>query len=77
MKPLRRVFSVIMTLLIVMVVYLMFDAVAMGAISLFIAMFNGETALQVFKAGVLLLFGTEFLFTIPAIVQMFREGEEE
>ena len=77
MKSLKWWFVVIMTTLTVLAIFLLADTVLMGLIALIISLFNKAGAMQVFKWGVAILFGIEFLLTIPAVLKSRKEGDEE
>lgn len=77
MKSLKWWFVVIMTTLTVWAIFLLADTVLMGLVALIISLFNKVVSVQVFKWGVAILFGVEFLLTIPAVLKVKKEGDEK
>ena len=76
MKSLKWWFVVIMTTITMLSIFLLADIILMGIISLIISLFSSN-ALQVFKWGIAILFGIEFLLTILAVIKSRKEGDEE
>lgn len=77
MKSLKWWFVVIMTTLTVWTIFLLADTVLMGLVALIISFFNKAVSEQVFKWGVAILSGVEFLLTIPAVLKVKKEGDEK
>ena len=77
MEHLKQWFVFIMTTITVLVIFLVADTILMGLITLIIAIFSKDTAMQVFKYGMMILFGIEFLFSIPAVIKSRNKGDKE
>ena len=65
-----------MTLLTVLAIFLVADAILMGLIALMESLFDKALAFNVYKWGVIILFGIETLVTIPATFQSTNKGDK-
>ena len=77
MKSMKWLFVVIMTTITLLTIFLIANSFLIGLVALIISIFNKAEAIQVFKWGVVILFGIEFLLTIPAVIKSRKEGDEE
>lgn len=76
MKQLERVFVISLTTLCTLVALLLADALVAGVVSLVALPFDKELAAQIFKWGVAVSFGIEFLITIPTSIKAIIKGSD-
>lgn len=74
---LGKVFTVVLTLLFLLIVFVLGDAILVGIISLLVLIWDDTLALQVFKWGIVCLFVPQVLLTIPATIRCIAESEDD
>ena len=76
MKGLRKLFVITCTTIMVLLVFLIYDALFAGLVYLLVSIWSKVVALNVFKWVVLIMFGIQVLFTIPVAIKSCKEGDE-
>ena len=76
MKGLRKLFVLTCTTIMVLLVFLIYDALFAGLVYLLVSIWSKVVALNVFKWVVLIMFGIQVLFTIPVAIKSCKEGDE-
>lgn len=76
MKSLKKLFVVTCTTIMVLLVFLIYDALFAGLVYLLVSIWSKVVALNVFKWVVLIMFGIQVLFTIPVAIKSCKEGDE-
>ena len=76
MKSLKKLFVITCTTLMVLLVFLICDALFAGLIYLLVSIWSKVIALSIFKWIVLVVFAVQVLFTIPVEIKGYKEGDE-
>ena len=76
MKGLRKLFVITCTTIMVLLVFLICDALFAGLVYLLVSIWSKIIALSVFKWIVLVMFAVQVLFTIPVAIKGCKEGDE-
>ena len=76
MKSLKKLFVVTCTTIMVLLVFLICDALFAGLIYLLVSIWSKVIALSIFKWIVLVMFAVQVLFTIPVAIKGCKEGDE-
>ena len=76
MKGLRKLFVITCTTIMVLLVFLICDALFAGLVYLLVSIWSKVIALSVFKWIVLVMFAVQVLFTIPVAIKGCKEGDE-
>lgn len=76
MKSLKKLFVVTCTTIMVLLVFLICDALFAGLVYLLVSIWSKVVALSVFKWIVLVMFAVQVLFTIPVAIKGYKEGDE-
>ena len=76
MKSLKKLFVITCTTIMVLLVFLIYDALFAGLVYLLVSIWSKVVALNVFKWVVLIMFGIQVLFTIPVAIKSCKEGDE-
>ena len=76
MKSLKKLFVVICTTIMVLLVFLICDALFAGLVYLLVSIWSKVVALSIFKWIVLVMFAVQILFTIPVAIKGYKEGDE-
>lgn len=76
MKSLKKLFVVTCTTLMVLLVFLICDALFAGLVYLLVSIWSKVIALSIFKWIVLVMFAVQVLFTIPVAIKGCKEGDE-
>ena len=75
MKSLKKLFVVTCTTIMVLLVFLICDALFAGLVYLLVSIWSKVIALSIFKWVVLVMFAVQVLFTIPVAIKGCKEGE--
>ena len=76
MKSLKKLFVITCTTLMVLLVFLICDALFAGLVYLLVSIWSKVIAFSVFKWIVLVMFAVQVLFTIPVAIKGCKEGDE-
>lgn len=76
MKQLEHVFIIMLTTLVVLTILLILDALLLGVISLVTLIFDKVLAVQIFKWGLAISFGAEFIITVPISIKTIIKGSD-
>ena len=76
MKGLRKLFVITCTTIMVLLVFLICDALFAGLVYLLVSIWSKVIALSIFKWIVLVMFAVQVLFTIPVAIKGCKEGDE-
>ena len=76
MKGLRKLFVITCTTIMVLLVFLIYDALFAGLVYLLVSIWSKVIALSAFKWIVLVMFAVQVLFTIPVAIKGCKEGDE-
>ena len=76
MKGLRKLFVITCTTIMVLLVFLICDALFAGLVYLLVSIWSKVVALSIFKWIVLVMFAVQILFTIPVAIKGCKEGDE-
>lgn len=76
MKSLKKLFVITCTTLMVLLVFLICDALFAGLVYLLVSIWSKVIALSIFKWIVLVMFAVQVLFTIPVAIKGCKEGDE-
>lgn len=76
MKSLKKLFVITCTTLMVLLVFLICDALFAGLVYLLVPIWSKVVALSIFKWIVLVMFAVQILFTIPVAIKGYKEGDE-
>ena len=76
MKSLKKLFVITCTTLMVLLVFLICDALFAGLVYLLVSIWSKVIALSIFKWIVLIMFAVQVLFTIPVAIKGCKEGDE-
>lgn len=76
MKSLKKLFVITCTTLMVLLVFLICDALFAGLVYLLVSIWSKVVALSIFKWIVLVMFAVQILFTIPVAIKGYKEGDE-
>ena len=76
MKGLRKLFVITCTTIMVLLVFLICDALFAGLVYLLVSIWSKVIALSVFKWIVRVMFAVQVLFTIPVAIKGCKEGDE-
>ena len=76
MKGLRKLFVITCTTIMVLLVFLICDALFAGLVYLLVSIWSKVIALSIFKWIVLVMFSVQVLFTIPVAIKSCKEGDE-
>ena len=76
MKSLKKLFVVTCTTIMVLLVFLICDALFAGLVYLLVSIWSKVIALSIFKWVVLVMFAVQVLFTIPVAIKGYKEGDE-
>ena len=76
MKSLKKLFVITCTTLMVLLVFLICDALFAGLVYLLVSIWSKVIALSIFKWIVLVMFAVQILFTIPVAIKGCKEGDE-
>lgn len=76
MKSLKKLFVITCTALMVLLVFLICDALFAGLVYLLVSIWSKVVALSIFKWIVLVMFAVQILFTIPVAIKGYKEGDE-
>lgn len=76
MKSLKKLFVVTCTTIMVLLVFLICDALFAGLVYLLVSIWSKVIALSIFKWIVLIMFAVQVLFTIPVAIKGCKEGDE-
>ena len=76
MKSLNKLFVITCTTLMVLLVFLICDALFAGLIYLLVSIWSKVIALSIFKWIALVMFGLQVLLTIPVAIKGYKEGDE-
>lgn len=76
MKSLKKLFVVTCTTIMVLLVFLICDALFAGLVYLLVSIWSKVIALSIFKWIVLVMFAVQVLFTIPVAIKGCKEGDE-
>lgn len=76
MKSLKKLFVVTCTTIMVLLVFLICDALFSGLVYLLVSIWSKVIALSIFKWIVLVMFAVQILFTIPVAIKGYKEGDE-
>lgn len=76
MKSLKKLFVVTCTTIMVLLVFLICDALFAGLVYLLVSIWSKVIALSVFKWIMLVMFAVQVLFTIPVAIKGCKEGDE-
>lgn len=76
MKSLKKLFVVTCTTIMVLLVFLICDALFAGLVYLLVSIWSKVVALSIFKWIVLVMFAVQILFTIPVAIKGYKEGDE-
>ena len=76
MKSLKKLFVVTCTTIMVLLVFLICDALFAGLVYLLVSIWSKVIALSIFKWIVLVMFGLQALLTIPVAIKGYKEGDE-
>ena len=76
MKSLKKLFVITCTTLMVLLVFLICDALFAGLVYLLVSIWSKVIALSIFKWIVLVMFAVQVLFTIPVAIKGYKEGDE-
>lgn len=76
MKSLKKLFVVTCTTIMVLLVFLICDALFAGLVYLLVSIWSKVIALSIFKWIVLVMFAVQILFTIPVAIKGYKEGDE-
>lgn len=75
MKSLNKLFVITCTTLMVLLVFLICDALFAGLAYLLVSIWSKVIALSVFKWIVLVIFGLQVLLTIPVAIKDYKGDE--
>ena len=76
MKSLKKLFVVTCTTIMVLLVFLICDALFAGLVYLLVSIWSKVIALSIFKWIVLVMFAVQVLFTIHVAIKSCKEGDE-
>ena len=76
MKSLKKLFVITCTTIMVLLVFLICNALFAGLVYLLISIWSKVIALSIFKWIVLVMFAVQVLFTIPVAIKGCKEGDE-
>ena len=76
MKGLKKLFIVTCTTIMVLLVFLIYDALFAGLVYLLVSIWSKVVALSILKWIVLVMFGVQILFTILVAIKGYKEGDE-
>ena len=76
MKGLKKLFVIICTTIMVLLVFLICDALFAGLVYLLVSIWSKVIALSIFKWIVLVMFGLQVLLTILVAIKGYKEGDE-
>ena len=76
MKSLNKLFVITCTTLMMLLVFLICDALFAGLVYLLVSIWSKVIALSIFKWIVLVMFAVQVLFTIPVAIKGCKEGDE-
>ena len=76
MKSLKKLFVITCTTLMVLLVFLICDALFAGLIYLLVSIWSKVIALSIFKWIALVMFGLQVLLTITVAIKGYKEGDE-
>ena len=76
MKSLKKLFVITCTTIMVLLVFLICDALFAGLVYLLVSIWSKVVALSIFKWIVLVMFAVQILFTIPVAIKGYKEGDE-
>lgn len=76
MKSLKKLFVITCTTIMVLLVFLICDALFAGLVYLLVSIWSKVVALSIFKWIVLVMFAVQVLFTIPVAIKGCKEGDE-
>lgn len=76
MKSLKKLFVVTCTTIMVLLVFLICDALFAGLVYLLVSIWSKVVALSIFKWIVLVMFAVQILFTIHVAIKGYKEGDE-
>ena len=76
MKSLKKLFVITCTTIIMLLVFLICDALFAGLVYLLVSIWSKVIALSIFKWIVLVMFAVQVLFTIPVAIKSCKEGDE-
>lgn len=77
MTPLKFWFTLVMTIILVLTIFLVGDALIFGLIALIVSIWNKIIALDVFKWGVIVIFGIQAIITIPCALSCSYERNDK
>ena len=75
MKSLKKLFVVTCTTIMVLLVFLICDALFAGLVYLLVSIWSKVVALSIFKWIVLVVFGLQVLLTIPVAIKSYKGDE--
>ena len=75
MKSLKKLFVVTCTTIMVLLVFLICDALFAGIVYLLVSIWSKVIALSIFKWIVLVVFGLQVLLTIPVAIKSYKGDE--
>lgn len=75
MKSLKKLFVITCTTIIMLLVFLICDALFAGLVYLLVSIWSKVIALSIFKWIVLVVFGLQVLLTIPVAIKSYKGDE--
>ena len=76
MNSLKKIFVITCTTIMMLIAFLIGDALFAGLVYLLVSIWSKVIALSIFKRIVLILFVIQILFTIPVAIKGCKEGDE-